>query len=150
MFLTQGANPNVCNALSVGGKTPLHLAVDEGIPKVVETLLQYYANPNIQDSQGFTALHIAARRGFFVIAQMLLLRGCDATILDNFGKSAWYWAKEYKHPDIEGILPPLPYNFAEQCKKTKELVVTFIEKPKAKGAVKKKKGGKKGGKKKKK
>jgi ankyrin repeat protein len=91
--------------VELGAATPLHMAVNKGYKKMVEILLNNYADPNIQDSQGFTPLHIAARKGLLDITKLLISKGCCVTTLDGQGKTAAYWANDYKHDDICKLLP---------------------------------------------
>ena len=58
-LLAHGANPDLVYA-SVW--TPLLLASRLGRMTILELLLQYGADPNFPNSQGFTALHVAVGR----------------------------------------------------------------------------------------
>ena len=51
-------------------------------------------NPNVQSSEGFTPLHIAAIWGRREALNLLLEHGADATIPDADGKTALDWARE--------------------------------------------------------
>ncbi len=66
---------------------------------VIQMLLENGANINQQDSQGNTALHIAAARGNCHIIKMLLDHGADAEIENHQGCSAKYLAIIGKNPD---------------------------------------------------
>jgi len=43
------------------GKTALHYAASSKQPELIELLQKYGADPNIQDGDGHTPLHIAAK-----------------------------------------------------------------------------------------
>jgi hypothetical protein len=51
-------------------------------------------------------LHYAARNGNLEICLLLITRGCDSNIRDDFGNNASYWAKKYNKIDILQFLPP--------------------------------------------
>lgn len=36
---------------------------------------------------------------------LLIARGCDPNIRDDFGNNANYWAKKYKHDELVSFLP---------------------------------------------
>ncbi len=54
-------HPTVSNINQLTGQSPLHIAASKCQLPVVEFLLQYRLNPNIQDHNGDTALHLAAK-----------------------------------------------------------------------------------------
>ena len=60
-LLDKGADPNLADNR---GKTPLHLAAENGRFVVVQTLLDYRADVGTRDGHGWTALHYAAVGGF--------------------------------------------------------------------------------------
>ncbi|XP_065346711.1 uncharacterized protein LOC135943972 [Cloeon dipterum] len=60
------------------GNTPLHHAALENYPEIVEKLVDYGADVNLQDKKGWTALHFAARYCPELI-QKLLDHGSDLT-----------------------------------------------------------------------
>ena len=62
-LLHYNANPNLCDNDDVGGNTPLHMAVERNMLSVVDLMAKYHADPTIQNHNGFTVLHIAARDG---------------------------------------------------------------------------------------
>ena len=50
------------NAVTNTGQTALHLAVHQGHARIVERLVGYGIELNLQDSDGDTALHLALSR----------------------------------------------------------------------------------------
>lgn len=50
------------NAVTNTGQTALHLAVHQGHARIVERLVGYGIELNLQDSDGDTALHVALSR----------------------------------------------------------------------------------------
>lgn len=121
LLLSFGSDPNIQMKAEMGGSTPLHIAVAKGYRKLVETLLNHYADPNIQDSQGFTPLHIASRKGLTDICKLLVSKGCCTTVLDAQGKSAAYWASDYGHLDVCELLPEIHnYDYLDYLQREKK------------------------------
>jgi ankyrin repeat protein len=77
-LLQEGANPNTQD-IGYGNKTALILASDKGYTKIVETLLEHGANPNLKSNQG-AALIAAAAKGYLEIVNMLLEHKADPNI----------------------------------------------------------------------
>ena len=50
---------------------------------LVEFLLNHGANTELKDSDGRTALHVAAWQGYTDIVQVLLLNGADVNSVDS-------------------------------------------------------------------
>lgn len=66
------------------GQTGLMLAVSHGRMDMVQALLAYGADVNIQDDEGSTALMCASEHGHVEIVKLLLAQpGCDATLSDS-------------------------------------------------------------------
>mgnify|MGYP002379185739 FL=1 len=81
------------------------------------------------------------------ISLLLICRGCDPNIRDDFGNNASYWAKRYMHFDLlEHLPPPLTVSPIEN-KDFKEQIE--VHKYEVDLELKKKMAGKKKGKKKK-
>jgi ankyrin repeat protein len=54
----------------------------------VEILLEFGANPNLQDFEGATPLHIAGDAKSSEIVSLLVQKGADPTIRNSFGTKA--------------------------------------------------------------
>ena len=76
MLLSVGANPNI--QIENGGGTALMIAVDTGYQQGVEILLNAGASVKLRDSNGYTALHYAAKNGNLEIVELLLASGAQA------------------------------------------------------------------------
>ncbi|PGH23482.1 hypothetical protein AJ80_02436 [Polytolypa hystricis UAMH7299] len=69
------------------GRTPLHLAATNG-HKAATYALCSIPSINIQDKQGFTALHLATLHSYVDVINILVTRGADVSICDKDGKTA--------------------------------------------------------------
>jgi len=68
-------------------------------------LLDYGADPTARNSTGMNPLHMAAKNGNLEVCLLLITRGCDANIRDDFGNNASYWAKRFNHFELLQYLP---------------------------------------------
>ncbi|XP_011498211.1 PREDICTED: transient receptor potential channel pyrexia-like [Ceratosolen solmsi marchali] len=85
LLLTKGANPSMKNKR---GQTPLHLAARMHYLECVEALLQHSASdPNIEDHDGRTALHVALGRSLLAydVAEILINWKADVNKADKYG-----------------------------------------------------------------
>ena len=76
------------NCANINGQTALHFAVHAQNLNLVELLLQYNSNPNVQDNHeiGFnTPLHIAADLNLINVVELLLEKGGDPTLKNKCG-----------------------------------------------------------------
>ena len=73
--------------LGVFGYTPLHEAVTDGHPKVLQLLIDYGGFVNSKASSGYTPLHLAASGGHVECARILLLSGADLSSKDEYQKT---------------------------------------------------------------
>jgi len=78
---------SVCNVpvddADDSGWTPLIIASSAGHENIVADLLRRDANPNKRTSTGQTAIHYAASRNRFKIAEMLISCNCDINVADD-------------------------------------------------------------------
>jgi ankyrin repeat protein len=82
LLLEKGAN---VKAVTVNGRTPLHVAAAQGHKGAVELLLDHGADLEARDHFRWTALHVAARESKFYTIQLLLEKGADVNAVDGRG-----------------------------------------------------------------
>ena len=86
------------------GMTALHLATNARNEKVVLSLLNVGADPNLSTHSGSTPLYFAACRGKVEIVSHLIAQGADAHIFNNLGQSALTEAAGYGFTAIVEVL----------------------------------------------
>ncbi|KAJ3103052.1 hypothetical protein HDU97_010408 [Phlyctochytrium planicorne] len=90
---------------SVGSrKTPLHLAVENGLTAMVEALIKLRADVNAIDVDGVTSLMIATRLGNIALVERLLTANADINIVDVWKHSALFYACKRQDIDIVRLL----------------------------------------------
>ena len=72
--------------------------------QVVSILLEAGSSVNAIDTDGCTALHLAAQDGHMSIAKLLLRHGAIADACERQGKTAQALAEEHDHPEIVAAL----------------------------------------------
>ncbi|AFA40162.1 Ankyrin repeat protein [Pyrobaculum oguniense TE7] len=72
--------------IDVPYETPLHTASRFCRPEIAELLLQYGADPNARDRDGFTPLHIATIHKCASVVELLLRHGADPHAVDGNNK----------------------------------------------------------------
>ena len=105
LLIEAGANLEIKDN---NGYTPLMRANEYGNQHVVSHLVEEGAKVNNQtNGSGFTALHLAAERGYSSIPWIpmsLLKGGADVNIKDNAGKTALHFAAKKGHMEIVSLL----------------------------------------------
>jgi ankyrin repeat protein len=151
LLLENGSSLETKESKSVGGYTPLLHAVAENHIQIAELLLQEGSDPNVCDAgQGFSCLHLCARRNLIQMAKLLMAKGADIEQCDKDNLSPSYWAKECRNENflqIRGVPEPEEPSLDDLLAGLQEAQAERerILKPPAKAG-----GKKKGGKKKKK
>jgi ankyrin repeat protein len=93
-LLNQGANINSRNGF---GKTPLHLAAQQGYTNIVKELLKRGARVNPRDRWGITPLHLAVMQERTNIVKDLLKAGAKPEYRTNNGRNnAFTMTTNYK------------------------------------------------------
>ena len=83
-LLKYKANPNITDHEEIGMNTPVHKATEKNMIDVVDLFLECGCDPTIANKNGFTALHIAARNGYYDMCKLLLARGKLLVSTDTF------------------------------------------------------------------
>lgn len=111
---------------------------------MVQLLVEYGANVNIQDAIGFTCLHCASRHGFDKICKYLIEKGtfritklvlkckqgANVNLEDNRGRTAYYWAQISGHSHITAMLPTVNYDWLGYMQRLPKTNRIFIKMPK--------------------
>ena len=100
ILMKYGAQPNIQDALDLGGNTPLHMAAERDMKEAMKMFLTSGADADIRNQCGFTCLHIAAREGHTDLVKILIAKDVNLDVRDDFGYSPAYWAHQHKHEDI--------------------------------------------------
>ena len=91
------------------GKTPAHIAAEQGHPGTVAALLDAGAAVNAVAAAGGseTLLHLAAAKGHVKVAELLLERGARADVMDSKERLAIKVAEEMEHGGVVELLAML-------------------------------------------
>ncbi|MDH5714115.1 MAG: ankyrin repeat domain-containing protein [Candidatus Aminicenantes bacterium] len=102
LLLESGADGNT-KALT--GDTPLLTAVQKGFSKAVKLMLEKGADVQVLEKEtNRTLLHIAAIKGYGIIADLLIRHGIDVRTKDVYGKTALQYAAKHGNKSVAGLL----------------------------------------------
>ena len=80
-------------------------AAGGGDLNTVQTMLENGLDVNVKDTSfGHTALIVAARKGHRQIVALLLAKGADVNVTDNYGNTALGWARKTTRADSEAVV----------------------------------------------
>lgn len=96
--------PELANARSKSGMTPLHMAALLKEAEVAVLLLDSSADITVTDGNGNTALHLAAMSGSGDLIRTLLERGADRQVRNHKGQTALDICVESGREDLAGLL----------------------------------------------
>lgn len=88
---------------SIYDTTPLHVAAFKGHSEMVDLLIQYGADVNLQSEIDYTPLHFATQEGHLEIAKKLLNRKADINLASHNG-TPLYVAVMNDHMDMVNLL----------------------------------------------
>ncbi|EAY08312.1 ankyrin repeat protein, putative [Trichomonas vaginalis G3] len=100
-FLSHGAN---INGKKYGGKTVLHIAVEDDRKDTVEFLISHGANINEKDDDERTPLFYAAICGSEESTEFLISHGANINEKDKYGKPPLFFAITKHHNEIAEFL----------------------------------------------
>lgn len=108
-ILKAGAHKANVTLVNRFGGTALHPSSEKGFLKAVDVALQAGVPVNVINKLEWTALQEVAILGdgkslFRLIARTLMDHGADPTTVDNYGKTALDYVKEYHQPYMEALL----------------------------------------------
>ncbi len=103
--------PDLVNAKNALGQTPLHVAVENISPDMVNLMVSHNANPDAQDNNDDTPLHYLSRgvyskystkdqRAVLDIARSLLKKNATITLEDKDGISPLEAAIQFKNQEL--------------------------------------------------
>lgn len=130
LFLEHGAKVNIHGTFG-----PLSLAAWSRNADAVKLLLEYKADPNAQDKDGLTPLHVAAQRGFDEIVRLLIANGADSSLKDKNGDTPLHAAAGGEdYPLSPAIINYYPHAWQvfEEHKKIVEMLLKAGADPDAK------------------
>ncbi len=97
VFAGCGTNQNDLSARLVD-------AAANGESAEVARLLDKGAEVDVHARDDWTPLTIASREGRLDVVQLLLRRGASVNLPEGGGHTALFWARKFRHPDVEHAL----------------------------------------------
>ncbi|XP_055354554.1 LOW QUALITY PROTEIN: serine/threonine-protein phosphatase 6 regulatory ankyrin repeat subunit A-like [Paramacrobiotus metropolitanus] len=102
MLHDKKANPDL---IDVMGRSALHLAVEQGLTNVVDTLVERFRGSlKTRAKDGSTLAHIAARSGHAATVMLLIRRGVPISMPNKSGQLALHIAAQYGHANVASEL----------------------------------------------
>src|SRR6267142_1510349 len=94
------------NARTKEGQTALHLALRHHHLSIVELLLEFGADVDVEESDNTTPLLLALRLSYYILetAQLLLEHGASVHVRDEYGRTPLHLASRSNLPSIVALL----------------------------------------------
>ena len=134
VFLLENIGDHINYRNENGGNTALHYICcsQRKSVAIMRTLLKYGADPNIQNSNGNTPLHLCANRRLPKLIQLLVEYNADVNIQNNFGETPLHYTGfffYYNHKETHSIIHPKSRSkyIEETDTKTKETVLMLLQ-----------------------
>lgn len=93
------SKPSLVFVLDKNGKSPLHIAVEQGHYEIVDFLLVWGSNPNIKDAIGHTPLHSAIIHKHFEIAKLLIINNALVNSVSTTGKTPLHFLADHNESE---------------------------------------------------
>ncbi len=92
------------NARDANRETPLHRAVERGMPRLTKLLIDAGASVRARSKHGETPLHLAALHPDPILVELLLAADADPNARNDAGESVLYWAALTGNTDTVEVL----------------------------------------------
>ena len=102
-ILSSDGSKRVIETDGLSSSKELHKAITLGDIKLTEDLLKK-TNPNVQDKEGNTPLHIASKKGYEKIVELLIEYGANPNAINRKGKNPLDLAYDNKHKAVIKVL----------------------------------------------
>ena len=104
------------NARTKEGQTALHLALRHHHLSIVELLLEFGADVDVEESDNTTPLLLALRLSYYILetAQLLLEHGASVHVRDEYGRTPLHLASRSNLPSIVALLLKFGANVGAQ------------------------------------
>jgi hypothetical protein len=96
--------PFMVLSMDDSGRTPLHIAAENGDTDMMRLLLASKADVNARNNLGQTPLHTAAAKNHLDAVELLLANKADVNARDNDGDTPRHWAVKAGGKDVAELL----------------------------------------------
>ncbi|CAM6085493.1 unnamed protein product [Calypogeia fissa] len=97
-------DPSVADVADERGKRAMHMAISMNRPELVQILLEYRVNLELQSKAGQTPLQQAAQAGEALITELLLANGAEIGAKNSSGWTSLHFAAVRGHKEVMKLL----------------------------------------------